>query len=135
MKKKIAFLPLALAAVLLAGCQKTPETPVVIQKDQERMLEAAQTGGKDSAQLSSLEVPERFAGDWSGVDDCVVVHADARITLPDMSSVPTARIERKPFSQADADKMLAFFLKGNTLYQERGITRQWARSGWSTIRR
>jgi len=125
MKKKTVLL-LSLAAALLAGCQRTPETPVVIQKDQERMLAAAQTGSESSSGLSGLETPERFTGDWSGVDGCVIVHADARITLPDAAAVPTARIERKPFSQADADKMLSFFLKGNTLYQERGITKQWA---------
>ncbi len=123
MKKKLALLLLAFA-LLLAGCQETPESPVVIEKNQEMMIEVAQKGNETSSLISDFEVPEKFSGDWSGVDNCVVVHADANITLPDEACAPTAKIERRSFSQADADRMLEVFLDGNTLYQEQGVTRQ-----------
>ena len=120
----------ALAAVsamsMFTGCQKTPDTPVVVEKNQDQMLDAAQNGGDNSALLSALEVPERFTGEWSDADDCVIVTADASITLPGVSAVPTATVTRRAFTQADADKLIDVFLKGNTLYEELGVTKQFA---------
>lgn len=126
--KKILCTALAVATVLslFTGCQKTPDTPVVMEKNQDKMIEAAQSGGENSSALSALEVPERFAGEWKGVDDCVIVTADASITLPEASSIPTATVTRHPFSQEDADKLLKVFLKGNTLYEEQEVTKQFA---------
>lgn len=124
--KKILCTALVAVTMLsvLAGCQKTPDTPIVIGKDQDAMLASAVNGGENSSLLSTLEVPERFTGDWTGVDDCVTVHADATVTLPQASGVPTATVTRHSFSQADADMLLEAFLKGNTLYEEQGVTRQ-----------
>ncbi len=83
MKKIISlFLLAAMVLTLLAGCQKTPDTPAVIQKDQEQMLIAAEQGKDNSALLAALEVPERFTGDWTGVNGLVHVTADAEIVLP-----------------------------------------------------
>lgn len=126
--KKILCTTLTAVTVLsmLTGCQKTPETPIVTQKDQEQMIEAAQSGSENSSLLSALEVPERFTGEWKGVNDCVIVTADASITLPAVSSVPTATVTRAAFTQEDADKLMEVFLKGNTLYEEIGVTRQFA---------
>ena len=110
MNKPKKFLCTTLTAVtvlsMLTGCQKTPETPIVTQKNQEKMIEAAQSGGENSSLLSALEVPERFTGEWKGVDDCVIVTADAPITLPEVSTVPTATVTRRGFSQEDADKLI-----------------------------
>ncbi len=118
MKKTIS---LALAGVLalglLTGCQKTPDTPAVIQKDQEQMLQTAQQGKDNSALLAALEVPERFTGDWTGVNDCVIVHADAEIVLPNADKIPTGSIGRRDFTQEDSDKLMRVLLKGNTLYE------------------
>lgn len=126
--KKILCAALASATVLslFTGCQKTPDTPVVVEKNQDKMIEAAQSGGGNFSALSTLEVPERFTGEWKGVDDCVIVTADASITLPAVSNVPTAKVTRHSFSQEDADKLLEVFLKGNTLYEEVYVTKQLA---------
>ena len=124
--KKILFTTLTAVTVLsmLAGCQKTPETSIVTQKNQEKMIEAAQSGGENSSLLSALEVPERFTGEWKGVDDCVIVTADTSITLPEASAVPAATVTRHAFTQEDADKLMEVFLKGNLLYEEVLMTKQ-----------
>ena len=108
-----------MAAGLLTGCQETPDSPVVKGKDQEQMLNTAANGGENSSPLLSFTVPERFTGDWSGVDGCVTVHADADIELPTVSAIPTGRLERRSFTQEDADRILAAFIGDNTLYKER----------------
>lgn len=125
MKRILSLLLLAcLALGLLTGCQKTPDTPVVIQKDQEQMLQTAQHGRDNSALLAALEVPERFTGDWTGVNDFVHVTADAEIVLPNADKIPTGSIGRRDFTQEDADNLMRVLLQGNTLYKELGLTKQ-----------
>lgn len=128
MKRSKKFFCMTLTAVtvlsFLTGCQKTPDTPIVTQKDQDRMLEAAKSGGENSRALSMLEVPQHFTGEWRGIDDCVIVSADASVTLPEATRIPTATVARRSFSQEDADKLMKVFLKGNTLYEEVYMTKQ-----------
>ena len=127
MKRILSLLLLAcLVLGLLTGCQKTPDTPVVIQKDQEQMLQTAEQGKDNSALLAALEVPERFTGDWTGVNDFVHVTADAEIILPNADKIPTGSIGRRDFTQEDADNLMRVLLKGNTLYEELGMTKQQA---------
>lgn len=127
MKRILSMLILAcLALGLLTGCQETPDTPAVIQKDQEQMLQTAQQGKDNSALLAALEVPERFTGDWTGVNGFVHVTADAEIVLPNADKIPTGSIGRRDFTQADAVNLMRVLLKGNTLYEELGMTKQQA---------
>ena len=127
MKRILSLLLLAcLALGLLVGCQATPDTPVVVQKDQEQMLQTAQQGRDNSALLATLEVPERFTGDWTGVNGFVHVTVDAEIVLPNADKIPTGSIGRRDFTQADADNLMRVLLKGNTLYEELGMTKQQA---------
>ena len=127
MKRNLSLLLLAcLALGLLVGCQATPDTPAVVQKDQEQMLQTAQQGRDNSALLATLEVPERFTGDWTGVNGYVIVHADAEIILPNADKIPTGSIGRRDFTQEDADNLMRVLLKGNTLYEELGMTKQQA---------
>ena len=41
MKKRIAILLIAIMAIGAAACQKTPESPIVVGKDNKRMIEQA----------------------------------------------------------------------------------------------
>lgn len=122
MKKRIGLMLMA-AALIMSGCQKEESTAPEMTVGQSMVVEAAQ-GREGSAKSAFADVPESFTGDWTGVDGCVVVHADAEIELPDVSGMPVATVERKQFEQQDADKLLEVFLKGSTLYREQGATKQ-----------
>lgn len=127
MKKKKALILMATVMLIMAGCQNTSDAPAEIAKGQAIVIEAAQNGSESSSDFSALKLPEKFTGEWSGVEGCVAVHADAEINLPkDVESVPTAVVEKKVFSQDDANKMLKVFMNGNTLWQEQGMTKQMA---------
>jgi len=125
MKRTIS---LALAAVLalglLTGCQATPDTPAVIVKDQEQMLETAEKGRENSALFAALEVPERFTGEWTGLNGKLTVTADAEIVLPNADKIPTGRVTSREFTQDDLDIFLRVFLKGQPYYEEVPITKQ-----------
>lgn len=125
MRKILSYILIAAAAAsALGGCQKTPDRPVVTGKNQERMLDAAKNGGEGSSPLFALEVPERFTGEWTGVDGCVTVHADAEILLPQAEAIPTATVNRRYFTQEDADQLLAALIGDSTLYQDLATKQQ-----------
>ena len=111
MKKTISLvLAGVLALGLLTGCQATPDTPAVIVKDQEQMLETAEKGRENSALFAALEVPERFTGEWTGLNGKLTVKADAEILLPNTDKIPTGRVTAREFTQDDLDNFLRVFL-------------------------
>jgi len=125
MKKTISLvLAVVLALGLLTGCQDTPDTPAVIVKDQEQMLETAANGRENSALFASLEVPDRFTGEWTGLNGKLTVKADAEIVLPNADKIPTGRVTSREFTQDDLDIFLRVFLKGQPYYEEVPITKQ-----------
>ena len=125
MKKTVLVLLIITALLsLFLGCQPTPDEPFVVSKDQQEMLEAAKNGKDNSALLAVLEVPDRFSGNWTGVNDIVHVLADAEILLPEAERLPAGKITRREFLQSDLDTFLRVFLKGNPFYEEVAVTKQ-----------
>ena len=69
MRKTISLvLAGVLALALLPGFGKAENTASVLTKEQEQLLQTAESRREDSVLLPELEVPDRFTGDWSGVE-------------------------------------------------------------------
>lgn len=125
MKKHISLILTALMAMtLFTGCREIPDAPAELQKDQEQMLQTAEQGRDNSALLAALDVPERFTGEWEGVNGLVHVTADAEIILPDADAIPTGSVARRDFTQEDLDTFLRVFMKGQPFYEEVSMTKQ-----------
>ena len=125
MKKHISLILLAsMAVTLFTGCRETPDTTAELQKDQEQMLQTAEQGRDNSALLAALDVPERFTGEWEGVNGLVHVTADAEIILPDIGAIPTGSVVRRDFTQEDLNIFLRVFMKGQPFYEEVIMTKQ-----------
>ena len=125
MKKHISLILLAsMAVTLFTGCRETPDATAELQKDQEQMLQTAEQGRDNSALLAALDVPERFTGEWEGVNGLVHVTADAEIILPDTDAIPTGSVIRRDFTQEDLDTFLRVFMKGQPFYEEVIMTKQ-----------
>jgi hypothetical protein len=113
MKKLFLLLP---AILLLAGCQTTPDKPVVVQKDMEQMIEKGMSSaeaGSPPASASAADtaglykhygVPERFKAQIK--EGKLAVSCDAQIELPDTERLPMARVVAAKFPQ---EKVYAFF--------------------------
>lgn len=115
MKRAKQFICLLMAALLLCdtGCAQgaadtTPESAAPTAK----VSSSAGTTGN----FAEYEVPERFCGSWSGLEESLFVNADAEIILPDADRLFTAKVERRAFTQAEADRMIAVFTQGSNLY-------------------
>lgn len=117
MKKTIPLMAAMLAAALLpAGCQPTPEQPIVMQKDMEQMLEKAQDTQSPAAEQTLAErygIPERLTEEWSGADGKLSIRIDAPIAAPE-HAMPIVRVRAEGFSQETATALFHHFMDGKT---------------------
>ena len=63
MKRYIAILLITVMAIGAAACQKTPESPIVIGKDYETMIEQAMTSDESTAEKAlkdAVQAPDNF---------------------------------------------------------------------------
>lgn len=123
MKRAKQFICLNMAALMLctAGCAQgaadaMPESAAPTAK----VTDNAGTAGN----FAAYEVPERFCGSWSGLEGSLFVNADAEIILPDTDRLFTAKVERRAFTQAEADRMTAVFTRGSSLCEFPTTTKQ-----------
>lgn len=110
------FLAALLLLTLFTGCAKAdvPDAPTETTEPAATVLQPR----------TALSVPDRFTGQWQGVNDTFTVKADAKILIPeDLGRLCTAKVTRRSFTQEDADKLLEIFLKGNPLYKDLGLTK------------
>lgn len=117
MKRAISLMAAMLAAALLpAGCQPTPEQPIVMQKDMEQMLEKAQdtqSPGQEQTLAERYGIPERLTEEWSGADGKLSIRIDAPITVPE-HAMPIVRVRAEGFSQETATALFHHFMDGKT---------------------
>jgi hypothetical protein len=94
-----AALTLLLILNVLTGCQKTPDSPIVVGKDYEDMLEKAKDSSDSQAGVSimdSIQAPDTFVYDYSGNN--LTISANVGLTIPEVSGVPILRVTPKDFS-------------------------------------
>lgn len=103
MKKTICIVLSALTALaVFAGCQKTPENPLIVEKNMENMLEKAQeTEHSESDNLSLKEKTqvsfEELA--FEETDENVTISAHAAIQVPDGKEMSIIRVKPGDFTQ------------------------------------
>lgn len=117
MKQLICVLLAALMLlVLFTGCGKT-EVPIVKGEPEATLAKGTEWTAVPQEKVN-YEVPDRFTGEWTGIDDTFTVTADAEIILPeDVSQLCTAKVKRHTFTQEEANRIIKIVLKGNPLYQ------------------
>lgn len=119
MKKIRAACTLAFAIILmLSACQPTPENPVVIGKDQEKMLEKA-AATPSSAQLIPLpqqvDAPGVYSADITLADGRLKITADVPVEIPQVQGMPTLNVKAADFTQQQVDGIIAALLEGQKI--------------------
>ena len=112
-----------MAAVLLAllllftcfttACQPTPETPVVVNKN-EGVLEAAIAA--TPAPAAGYEAPKRLEMEPFMVGDKLTVNVDAAVDIPNIDTFPVYEFVPALFSQEQIDGLVDYFYKDQPLY-------------------
>ncbi|GFZ33025.1 hypothetical protein CSC2_35510 [Clostridium zeae] len=100
---------------LLISCKSAPKTPPVIGKEQglnKKILndgEGTNTNGKLGETVKDTIVAGK-----------ITVNIDAKLELPSISSIPTAKVIPQGFGQDTVDKVLKILMKGKQLYEPTG---------------
>ncbi len=98
MKKKTTTMIIAAAMIFcFTACQATPNQDVVVQKDDDRMIEKAESG--ENTTLSSLNIPPHYTNTWEAVDGKLHIEADADVNVPDTDTMPIVKVSMDLFTQ------------------------------------
>ena len=109
MKRTLVFL---LALLLLIGCQKTPEQPLIVPKEQQVMVEKATSTQAPEAAYTPPEAPERWTFDHTGGN--FVIHADADVAVPDVP-LPTVWVRAEGLPQETLYRLFRLLSQGEEL--------------------
>lgn len=99
MKKVIAILLITVMAFGAAACQKTPESPIVVGNNTEKMIEQAQKENSDTVTESCepinlyvhLNAPKTYSQELVSKEGKLRVFADAQVLLPSCE-LPIVRV-------------------------------------------
>ena len=106
MKRTFAAL-LALTMLLAAGCQTTPEAPIVVGKSNDALIEKAESGQPGRGALAErVDAPEVYHGGVSSGSGEVRVTIDAAVTVPEAEAAPILRVTDGTITQAQADVLM-----------------------------
>ena len=103
MKKVIAILFIAVMTFSTAACQKTPESPIVVGKDYETMIEQAKIPNENSAETilkDAVQAPDTFVFDYSG--NSLFISSNVQLNLPDVSKAPIFQAAPRDFTLEQA---------------------------------
>ena len=112
MKRTFVVIISAVLLILFSGClfscQATPENPILVEKDSERLIE--QAGKKDNGVSLSdmLALENNYQFNYMSQNGKLQIHADAFVVLPGAEAMPIFRIVATGFSQEFAKKAFCF---------------------------
>jgi hypothetical protein len=116
MKKSFkAVIVLLLVISLLAGCQQTPDNPIVIEKDNDGWQDYAAS----EESIPPTDVPSKYTADLSL--DRLDVTIDANVEIPEESIFPIYLVRQRLFTQEDADRIMSVLLGDAELYAETNV--------------
>ncbi len=119
MRRAICALLAALFVIAsLVACQKTPESPIVIGKNSELLIEkATETDSMASAVENSDRItgaPERYQVELMNPQGNLLIHVDAAIEVPDVQTMSVARMIPREFTSEDVRRLYDSFCLGTT---------------------
>lgn len=130
MKKiKICSLMVMATVLVLGGCQKTPDIPVVTQKKspQEAKPAALVEGMKIQNQIKA---PEKYQAVFKDKKEILTVNIDADVVIPDAEGFKLKKVEGRPLNQEDLDIQVEV-LFNNSQITQRVYKEDDPAAGWS----
>ena len=107
MKKTIVvFSVIMIIAITAIGCQKTPESPLIIGKSSDDLIDKAGEGLGDESVAEKVNAPLQYEADFVSSDGMTAVSVNAAVDVPEASTAPIIRISTGSISQEQADVLL-----------------------------
>ncbi len=117
--KRIICIIICLASLLcvFCGCQKTPETPIVVGKNQEVMLEKAE---ENENALEKEEIAPRYQTEIT--KDKLTVSVDTEVKIA-KTAMPILQVESVDFTQEQVDVMWEALVKDTPMFRSAQMTK------------
>ncbi len=111
-----------IASLLLSGCQKNPDSSMVVNKDMDNLIEEAKKDGEGTVDMANIAgAYETYQTTLSDDSLGVSVNVNAKVDIPQAEQMSVFRVQQKRISQEFLDKVLAELTAGETLY-DAGVT-------------
>lgn len=126
-KISYVFMAVLTMVIAIAGCQSTPDKPVVIQKDMAQMIEKAQTTAT-SEETPGMTIKERVGAPdafvFESTEGNFTVSANAPVFVPESEGMPIIRVKAGEFTQEEVSAFW-YALVGDTVLwrRETGLTK------------
>ncbi len=112
----------AMMVVMMAGCRKNPESPIVEDKDMEELVEEAQSSG---GQRDVDQIAKDYDAYQTTLEDAalkITVNVDAKVDIPQAQQMSVLRVRQNGISQDLLDKVNAALMEGEALYDGRVLS-------------
>ncbi|BBF45400.1 hypothetical protein lbkm_4167 [Lachnospiraceae bacterium KM106-2] len=121
MSKRIQkIILLGLCLLLLTSCKSTPEDAVVIKKDSDKVIQkAAENSGK------AYTAPDKMKQTLENKTKNLSVSIDVDVKMKKNIDYPVVEVEKREFTQEEADRYLDTFIGKKTFYK---VPEDWTKS-------
>lgn len=131
MRKITPFFLALIVLLALTACQKSPESPIVVGKNVDLLIDKATETQSDaeptplpentdyrSILADKLGVPALYTANGSFSDGKLTFSANAPIELPNVAAMPVMRVEPANFSQEQVDRLYKELIGDTPMYQQ-----------------
>lgn len=118
MKKIICIIAIAVVSLsIMVGCQKTPESPVVVGKDNDKMIETAESLEDKSLTIrEQVSAPESVKMNFKDQSGKIKFSVDAEVIVPDAEASKIIRVTAHEITQDEVDAWTELLFADETLY-------------------
>lgn len=97
----------------LSACQKTPDSPIVVGKDNEKLIEKAVASSD-----TPFSAPSRYSADepLTNPQGSLTVNVDAAVIVPNSDELSTARVEKHLFTEAECQTYITALFDSQATY-------------------
>lgn len=115
MKRKLCAGLGVLLAVSLTACQKSPDSSLVVNKDMDKLVEAAQNTGT-AAGMEDFKEYDSYQTTIKDENLGIDVTVDAKVDIPETNQMSVIRVGQTKITQELLDKVKENLFDGQTVY-------------------
>lgn len=117
MKKRRTFFAVILLITFgLSGCQKSPDSSIVVNKDFDKLIDEAEKTGEGTIGVEDMIKYDSYQTTIEDDSLGVTVNVDAKVDIPKTNQLSVVRVKQTPITQDFLDKVKDKLVKGETLY-------------------
>ncbi len=116
---------LCAAALLLAGCAKSPENDIVTRKNTEALVSKATEEDKSRKTLAENkeQPPEHYSWSYDNSAGTLHIDAEADVELPEAETIPMYRLSCTGFTQEQVTGLYDYLFQGRETWKREGESR------------